>query len=61
MKSTGLIAGWVVGQVVGLAGTRLINLAVPWFVLVTTRDPALAGVVALVQMTPCLLYTSRCV
>ena len=52
MKSTGLIGGWVVGQVVGLAGTRLINLAVPWFVLVTTRDPALAGVVALVQMTP---------
>ena len=30
----GLIPGWVLGQVVGLAGTRLINLAIPWFVLV---------------------------
>lgn len=51
----GLIAGWVVGQVVGVAGTRLINIAIPWFVLVTTRDPALAGIVALVQMTPLVL------
>ena len=48
----GLIPGWVLGQVVGLAGTRLINLAIPWFVLVSTRDPALAGIVALAQMGP---------
>ena len=43
---------WLVAQAVGLAGTRLINVAVPWFVLVTTRDPALAGVAALAQMAP---------
>ena len=43
---------WLTAQAVGLAGTRLINVAVPWFVLVTTRDPALAGVAALAQMAP---------
>lgn len=43
---------WMLAQVVGMAGTRLINVAVPWFVLVTTRDPALAGVAAFAQMAP---------
>lgn len=43
---------WMFAQVVGMAGTRLINVAVPWFVLVTTRDPALAGVAAFAQMAP---------
>lgn len=46
---------WMFAQVVGMAGTRLINVAVPWFVLVTTREPALAGVAALTQMGPMVL------
>ncbi len=43
---------WMAAQIIGMAGTRLINVAVPWFVLTTTRDPALAGVVAFAQMAP---------
>ena len=46
---------WMLGQVVGMAGTRLINVAVPWFVLVTTREPALAGIAAFAQMGPLVL------
>lgn len=53
--ASGLLAGWIAGQVVGLAGTRLITIAIPWFVLVTTRDAALAGVVVLAQMAPLVL------
>lgn len=43
---------WMLAQVVGMAGTRLINVAVPWFVLVTTREATLAGVAAFAQMAP---------
>lgn len=46
---------WMLAQVVSMAGTRLINVAVPWFVLVTTREPALAGVAAFAQMAPMVL------
>lgn len=51
-KHRGLIPAWVAAQVIASSGTRLITLAIPWFVLVSTRDPALAGVVAGVQMAP---------
>lgn len=47
-----MIARWIIASVVGLGGTRLINVAIPWFVLTTTRDPALAGAVGLAQMAP---------
>lgn len=42
-------------QAMSIAGTRFSTVAIPWYVLTTTNDPVLAGMVALVEMLPLVI------
>ncbi|MFI1738298.1 MFS transporter [Streptomyces sioyaensis] len=49
------LSGLLAAMAVSLTGTRISAIALPWFVLATTRSPTQTGLVAFCEMTPYVL------
>lgn len=52
---TRLVLPWATADVVSVVGTRLLALAIPWFVLTSTGSAAQTGAVAFAEMAPMVL------
>lgn len=55
MTSRHTFAGYLTAQVIGVTGTRVSGIAIPWFVLTTTGSPTKTGLIAFVEMAPLVL------
>ncbi|WP_217702606.1 MFS transporter [Nocardioides guangzhouensis] len=47
--------GYLVAEAVSISGTRLSMIAIPWFVLTSTRSATMTGLVAAAEMAPLVL------
>ncbi|MFL6108171.1 MAG: MFS transporter [Marmoricola sp.] len=55
MTSRHTFAGYLAAQVIGVTGTRVSGIAIPWFVLTTTGSATKTGLIAFVEMAPLVL------